>query len=74
MTGDTGHLSIWYCIGLLLLVYGVLIFGAGVYELIVPPERVVVLAELHAGIWWGALLAVMGGIYAHRFRPKKGGH
>jgi len=73
MTGDKGHLSIWYCIGLLLLVYGVLIFAAGIYELIVPPGRVVVLAELHAAIWWGALLAVMGGIYARRFRPKKDG-
>jgi hypothetical protein len=66
-----GMISIWFFIGALLLVYGVLIFGAGVYELSVPPEHPVVLAKLHAGIWWGALLMVLGGFYTFRFRPRR---
>ena len=66
-----GMISIWFFIGALLLVYGVLIFGAGVYELSTPPEHPVVLAQLHAGIWWGALLIVLGGFYTVRFRPRR---
>jgi hypothetical protein len=64
-----GMLSIWFFIGLLLLSYGVLILGAGIYEYMNPPAHPLVLAELHAGIWWGALLIVMGVLYTVKFRP-----
>ena len=64
-------ISIWFFIGVLLMMYGVLIFGAGVYELTSPLEHPVVLGELHAAIWWGALLIVMGVVYSVRFRPGK---
>lgn len=66
-----GMLSIWFFVGMLLLAYGVLICGAGIYELSNPPEHPVVRADLHAGIWWGALLLILGGIYTFRFRPSK---
>jgi hypothetical protein len=66
------YISIWFFIGALLLVYGVLIFGAGLYGLAVPPERTVVLSQLHAGIWWGVLLIVLGGIYTYTFFPGRG--
>jgi hypothetical protein len=65
-------LSIWFFIGLLLLAYGILILGAGIYELSNPPEHPVVLANLHAGIWWGALLTVLGLIYTLKFKPRRG--
>jgi hypothetical protein len=64
-----GMISIWFFIGVLLLAYGVLILGAGLYELAAPPEHPVVLAGLHAGIWWGALLIALGVVYSLRFRP-----
>ena len=64
--------SIWFFIGTLLLVYGILICGAGVYELVSPPEHPVVRADLHAGIWWGALLIALGVFYTIRFRPERG--
>jgi hypothetical protein len=64
--------SIWFFIGVLLLAYGVLILGAGLYDLAAPAAHPVVLSELHAGIWWGALLIVLGAIYTVRFRPAKG--
>ena len=36
-----GMVSIWFFVGALLLIYGVLILGAGLYERAVPPEHVV---------------------------------
>lgn len=64
-------ISIWFFIGALLLAYGVLILGAGLYELSSPPEHPVTLANLHAGIWWGALLILLGGFYSIKFRPRR---
>jgi hypothetical protein len=66
-----GMISIWFFIGALLLVYGVLILSAGLYELVAPPEHPVVFAELHAAIWWGALLIVLGGVYLFKFSPRR---
>ena len=62
-------IPIWFFIGTLLAVYGVLIFGAGIYGLFHPPR--VALANLHVGIWWGALLVVIGLGYVRAFRPRR---
>jgi FtsH-binding integral membrane protein len=67
-----GMISIWFFIGALLLIYGVLILGAGLYELAAPPKHPVVLAGLHAAIWWGALLIALGAVYSLRFSPRRG--
>jgi FtsH-binding integral membrane protein len=64
-------ISIWFFIGTLLLIYGVLIFGAGIYEWVANKPPNVVHAELHAAVWWGALLLILGGIYTAKFRPRK---
>jgi hypothetical protein len=64
-------ISIWFFIGLLLTLYGILIFGAGIYDLIVPGKHPVVLSELHAGVWWGVLMIVIGVVYIVKFKPKK---
>ena len=66
---DKKQISIWFFIGALILFYGVLILGAGIEEMISPPANPLVLAELHVGIWWGALLIALGGIYVYIFRP-----
>ena len=60
-------ISIWFFIGVLLLIYGVLILGAGLYGLSHPPA--VVRADLHVGIWWGILLLLLGSVYTVKFRP-----
>ena len=62
-------ISIWFFIGVLLLIYGVLILGAGIYDLSNPAAHPVVMSDLHAGIWWGALLIALGVVYSLRFRP-----
>lgn len=53
-------LSIWFFVGICLLVDGVLILGAGIYQVFRPPIHPVVLYALHANVWWGALLALVG--------------
>jgi hypothetical protein len=68
---EQGRISIWFFVGILLLVYGVLILGAGIHDRIDPPAQQPVLAELHAGIWWGGLITILGGIYSYRFFPRK---
>ena len=55
--------SIWYFVGLMLLVMGGLVFLAGLIELVSPSARQTVLAELHPGIWWGAVMIVGGTIF-----------
>jgi hypothetical protein len=65
-------LSIWFFIGILLLAYGALILGAGLYEFVSPPEHPVTLSNLHAGVWWGVLLLIIGTIYSVKFRPGRG--
>ncbi len=64
-------LSIWLVVGFSLLVNGVLILGAGLYELVSPPVAKVALYQYHASIWWGALLTIIGAIYCIRFAPKR---
>ena len=62
-------ISIWFFVGLSLLVNGALILGTGLYELVNPPDYRVVLYQLHANIWWGAGLFLGGVIYCFRFAP-----
>lgn len=64
-----GMVSIWFFIGALLLIYGLLILGAALYDLANPAAHPVVRSDLHAGIWWGVILIVMGAVYSIRFRP-----
>ena len=68
-----GSLSIWFFIGVSLLVNGALITGTGLYELVNPPEHPVVLYSLHASIWWGALLFVLGAVFCYHFDPRRVG-
>jgi len=64
-------ISIWFFIGISLLVNGALILGAGIYQLLNPPAEItIVLYNLHANVWWGAILFVIGLIYCLYFRPR----
>jgi hypothetical protein len=65
-------ISIWFFIGISLAVNGALILGEGIYQLIRPPANPgVVLFNLHANVWWGAVLLVFGLVYCIRFAPKR---
>jgi hypothetical protein len=69
---EEGGLSIWFFIGISLLVNGILIVGAGVWEVLHPPANPVVLFNLHANVWWGAILLIIGLVYCLQFRPGRG--
>jgi hypothetical protein len=60
-------ISIWFFIGVLLAVYGTIILVAGIAEWNRPGS--VVLANLHVGVWWGALMMGIGGVYVWAFTP-----
>jgi len=66
-----GFISIWFFIGVLLTAYGVVITATGLYELASPPTNPPVLYNLHASVWWGAVLLIVGLIYFVRFFPKR---
>ena len=61
-------IPVWFFVGVLLFIYGLLILVSGLTEWSHPPDTV--LSNLHAAVWWGALLVVLGGIYCLMFRPK----
>ena len=62
--------SIWFFIGISLAVNGALILAAGIYQLVNPPVNPgIVLFQLHANVWWGAVLLVVGAVYSFKFAP-----
>jgi hypothetical protein len=63
-------ISVWFFIGALLAIYGVLILGSGIYGLFVPPNHAVAMSHLHIGIWWGSGMVLFGTGYIVRFRPR----
>ncbi|MGD0096734.1 MAG: hypothetical protein ABSB60_09575 [Terracidiphilus sp.] len=57
-------------LGVLLVIYGAMILGYGIFESITgsyPP--LVQLTNLHTPIWWGGLLLALGLFYVIKFRP-----
>jgi hypothetical protein len=84
MTMEEHHqIPLWFFIGVLLLVYGILIAAAGLYYTYYPTEAIRAIMDsanpadkaqleiwnLHAGVWWGCLLTVIGAVYCLRFNP-----
>jgi hypothetical protein len=65
-------ISIWFFIGISLAVNGALILAAGIYQVVNPPLNPgVVLFNLHANVWWGAVLLLVGLIYCVKFAPHR---
>ena len=62
-------IPVWFFVGVLLLVYGIMILISGLVEWSHPPD--IVLAELHAPVWWGGLLTVLGAPNCALFRPRQ---
>jgi len=54
---------IWYFVGILLLVLGVLVLGAGIIDLISGELPKTVLADLHPRVWWGSIMTVAGVLF-----------
>jgi hypothetical protein len=69
MGEDHRIVPVWFFVGVILLIYGLLIVGSGISQLSQPPTTV--LGELRPAVWWGAFLTVLGAVYVYLFRPKK---
>jgi FtsH-binding integral membrane protein len=63
MSGQKEMKSIWYFVGLVLITMGGLVLLAGVLDMISPPARSTVLADLHTSLWWGLIMLVVGVIF-----------
>lgn len=65
-------ISIWFFIGVSLAVNGALICAAGIYQLVNPPVKPdIVLFSMHANVWWGAVLLLIGLVYCVKFAPRR---
>ena len=64
-------IPVWFFVGLLLSIYGVLILASGLAEWSAPSKTV--LGEYHAPVWWGALMTVVGALYVAAYRPRRDG-
>ena len=53
---------IWYFVGLLLLIIGLIIFATGIYFLINPGVNKTILSNLNPDVWWGGVMIIAGGI------------
>jgi hypothetical protein len=62
-------LPVWFFVGILLLVYGIIILYVGIREFSHPAP--VVLASYHASIWSGPILILLGGFYMLRYWPRR---
>ena len=54
---------IWYFVGLILFIMGLIIEIIGIYHLINPTANHKILANLHPEIWWGAIMIIVGLVY-----------
>ena len=61
--------QIWFFVGALLLIYGVVITAASLVNRDIT-GRTVVLTELNSDILWGLLLLGLGAYSCFRFYPK----
>jgi hypothetical protein len=52
-------LPIWFFVGLILLVYGLIVVGSGLFS----APRPTVLAHTRPALWWGGVTAVAGVVF-----------
>lgn len=59
-------LPVWFFIGVVLIIYGVMISAQGIYQISHPVGTV--LESLHAGVWWGAIMVAAGVVFVQKNR------
>jgi hypothetical protein len=55
-------IPIWFWVGLVLSIYGLIVGGTGVYYF-VSPETQTALASLNPCFYWGVLMVIVGVIF-----------
>lgn len=51
---------LWILIGLILMIYGVLIFGTGLYHTVTKNPFHTALANIHPDMLWGSVMFIAG--------------
>ncbi len=54
--------SIWYFVGIVLMIIGTIILIKGIFDVAGVTENQTILASLCPNLWWGALMIIFGGI------------
>jgi hypothetical protein len=63
-------ISIWFFIGCLLTLYGLLILYAGVQTFLEVSAQGGAVQGLHLPLWWGIGMTILGSAYVVHFRPR----
>jgi uncharacterized membrane protein YphA (DoxX/SURF4 family) len=65
-------LSIWFFVGVMLTIYGIIILITNIPAFSSAIENPhVVLQQLHAGLWWSIILVVLGALFLFLHWPGK---
>jgi hypothetical protein len=72
-TGQGERFSIWFFVGIMTLLYGLVLAPYGAWEWFGGHESTVVKFgnQYHPTFWWGLMILVFGLIYTIKFRPSK---
>jgi hypothetical protein len=62
---------IWYFVGILLMMMGLIIVGEGLRLLSSPDARQTILSNTHPDIWWGGLMTAVGSLFMMSNRKKR---
>jgi high-affinity Fe2+/Pb2+ permease len=55
--------SIWFFVGLVMSAMGLITLLAGIYSYDALENQDIRLSDLHANIWWGVLILIIGLVY-----------
>ena len=69
-TGKRDALSIWFLVGVMTLLYGLVLWPYGAFVWFAHREAPTVLHTLHPTFWWGMLLTLFGAAYCAKYRPR----
>jgi hypothetical protein len=56
--------SIWFFVGLLLTILGLIVTASAVYSLSHPPAYPKIGSHLHPDLWWGMVMLAFGLLFA----------
>ena len=62
--------NIWFFVGLIMFAIGIIVFAAGIVDLMFPGNNGVRLEYLHANIWWGIIIWIIGLVFIIKNKNK----
>jgi len=56
--------SIWFFVGLLLAIMGLIVTASAIHSLFIPPAKPKIYSHLHPDLWWGIVMLAFGILFA----------